>query len=86
MALRTDGKQAEITKVGQLVPVVNQNPDIGAEKRFYATSLTLPNGRQIDLLFTETQVHDAMVRRQQNPEDVPEVKEPKFWEKVFSKQ
>lgn len=83
MSLTPDGQPAQIERVGQLVPVQNQFPMPGADARYYATVVDLPNGRRLELLFTEEQIVDASKRRKSNPEDTPAVVEQTWWEQIL---
>jgi len=83
MALTPHGEPAQIERVGQLVPVLNQYPHAMSDARYYATILDLPDGRRLPLLFTEEQIADAIRRRKNNPEDVPAEVELTWWEQIL---
>jgi hypothetical protein len=61
----------KIGRIGDIVIVANQKPKPGANKEYFALRVQLASGKEVNALFSEKQLADAIKRAEKNPEDVP---------------
>lgn len=58
-------------RIGDAVLIENMSKKFGANKTYYLVRLQMPDGEEVDAMFTEDQIDTAIDRAKANPEDVP---------------
>jgi hypothetical protein len=72
-AKNKEGRTVKSGRLGDLKIVINQDRKPTANAEYYAIRAQHPDGCEIALLFTASEIERAAKRAEKNPEDVPTV-------------
>jgi len=73
MAIDPQGNETAAGRIGDAIRVKNQESKTSANEDYVYTRIQLEDGEELELLFTDSQVEDAIERAKKNPEDLPKI-------------
>ena len=60
-------------RIGDVLIVENSNKITNADSEYYYIRVQMPDGRELPLMFTDTEFNVGIERAEKNSEDVPKV-------------